>query len=362
MCNVYNSTGSLTTILSHLKKSNINDFNSLDQIIEFKKTYITIRQTIISESEITVRNERSTLLSEIFELNKSISDKKSQIEQSLIATTENLKFRLASLSLNSNKTIDTIRYNFRKSYLKLKIHVIDLTFNTRVHYSVFKSAQILKRKNKRYQYVANCFTDAVDDICLPIFKRLDKKKKIIDELENHIYGAIGEQKVVAECEKLSNEYYLINDFSIKFPKAIYNPFKKYYIKSIQIDHILVSPAGIFLIETKNWSDDSIENLSFRSPIEQIDRANFALYRILSKDANSSINLLNHHWGKKKIPIRNTLVMIRNKPHEEFQFVKVLSLSQLIRYIEYFDPIFSTHETQQIANFLVNLSIQKFWKS
>ena len=37
------------------------------------------------------------------------------------------------------------------------------------------------------------------------------------------------------------------------------------IKSIQIDHILVTNSGIFLIETKNWSEKSLNNPSLRSP-------------------------------------------------------------------------------------------------
>jgi hypothetical protein len=39
--------------------------------------------------------------------------------------------------------------------------------------------------------------------------------------------------------------------------------------SVQIDHLLVSPFGVFLIETKNWSDQSLNNLSLRSPVQQI---------------------------------------------------------------------------------------------
>ncbi|HMP89645.1 MAG TPA: nuclease-related domain-containing protein [Kiritimatiellia bacterium] len=43
------------------------------------------------------------------------------------------------------------------------------------------------------------------------------------------------------AEKLDNQHYVINDFTIKAGR-----------KSAQIDHLVISPSGIFAIETKNW--------------------------------------------------------------------------------------------------------------
>jgi hypothetical protein len=108
---------------------------------------------------------------------------------------------------------------------------------------------------------------------------------------------------------ISDEYFLINDFSISFPTPIYNRQENDYIKSIQIDHILVTPSGIFLIETKNWSEKSLNNLSLRSPVQQIRRTSFVLFKILTEEvANYRLNLSQHHWGSRKIPIRNLIVL------------------------------------------------------
>jgi hypothetical protein len=48
-------------------------------------------------------------------------------------------------------------------------------------------------------------------------------------------------------------------------------------------------------------------------------------------------------------------MINQKPREEFQYVKILTLKELCHYVEYFKPIFSLEETQMIANYLLRLS-------
>ena len=143
-----------------------------------------------------------------------------------------------------------------------------------------------------------------------------------------------------------------------FP-AIYNRQENDYIKSIQIDHLLVAPSGIFLIETKNWSEKSLKNLSLRSPVQQIKRTNFALFRLLNNEmSNFHLDLDKHHWGDKKISIKNLIVLTNTKPKEEFQYVKILMLNELLSYIYYFKPIFSSIEAQRIAEFLLKINDQK----
>lgn len=51
-------------------------------------------------------------------------------------------------------------------------------------------------------------------------------------------------------------------------------------------------------------------------------------------------------------------MINTKPKEEFQYVKVLTLNELLGYINYFKPIFSINETQRITDFLLSINEQK----
>ena len=47
--------------------------------------------------------------------------------------------------------------------------------------------------------------------------------------------------------------------------------------------------------------------------------------------------------------------INNKPIEEFQYVKIVTLNELLGYIKYFKPSFSTMEIQVIANYLFKLT-------
>ncbi len=356
MCKIYNSIGSLTTIKSHLHRNSINEFKSLNEVINFQKNYHTIQQQIISSHKLFIEQEKDMLNTDILQLDNTINTTKLEFEKQLRLEIENLKQQLFELSIASTNIIQRLTNYFKKLSLKKKINDNEIKLNFRISQSVQESVNILATKNNRRQYIISHFMEAVNESCAVPLRNLERKKRIIDEINSFIYGALGEQKVTKELENLSDEYFLINDFSLSLKPPIYNRQENDYIRSIQIDHILVSPSGIFLIETKNWSEESIHNLSLRSPVEQIKRTNFALFKILFKEItnHNNLNLHQHHWGDRKIPIRNLIVLTNQKPKEEFQYVKILTLHELLNYIKYFKPTFSSKETQEIAYYLQSL--------
>lgn len=139
---------------------------------------------------------------------------------------------------------------------------------------------------------------------------------------------------------------------MKFKPPIFNRKDNDRIFSIQIDHLLICNSGILILETKNWSKQSINNLDLRSPVKQIMRTSYALFVLLNSESEyNKIKLDKHHWGNKQIPIRNIIVMINEKPKEKFKHVKIVSLNELNGYIKYFNPIFSDAEVKSIFDYL-----------
>lgn len=57
-----------------------------------------------------------------------------------------------------------------------------------------------------------------------------------------------------------------------------------------------------------------------------------------------------------------MVLINSKPNEEFQYVKVLKLNELLGYIRYFKPIFTASETEEISYYFLTLNNLKHIKS
>lgn len=132
---------------------------------------------------------------------------------------------------------------------------------------------------------------------------------------------------------------------------LFNPKDKKWIKSIQIDHLLLTRAGLFILETKNWSENSIQDHDLRSPVEQIHRSSYALYKFLN-DSNKTL-IKQHHWGQKEISIRNIIVMTNAKPKFKFKFVKIKSLNELVGYIEHFPYQLDSIDVQAIGKYLLS---------
>ncbi len=360
MCKTYNMIGSLATLKLHLNRNNIHDFKSLKEVIDFQNSYTTLRQQIIFQHEHLIEQEKKTLNMDLQQFEQEIETQKQQSEQKLSDEIESVKqqLKISTTYLPTNFFQRLITY-FKQWYFKRKIKQKESNFDFEVKRSISELIDIQQTKSDRYQFLMSQFSDAVKQSSRHPISEIERKKTTIDDLSSFIYGALGEQKVVKTLEALSDEYFLINDFAVSFSPAIYNRQENDYIKSVQIDHILVAPSGIFLIETKNWSEKSLENLSLRSPVQQIKRTSFVLFKLLNNEmSNYHLHLDKHHWGDKKISIRNLIVLINTKPKEEFQYVKVLTLNELLGYVNYFKPTFSSIETQRIADFLLKINDQK----
>lgn len=256
MSKTYNTIGSLTTLKTHLEEKNIYDFKSLKEVIDFQSSFAISRQQLISHHKNLIEEEQSLLIVELRNLEKAIENQRQQTEQKLNDEIDKLKQQLnSSISNTPTNLFQKLTKDLRHWNFKRKIKHKEKEFASNVQATISHLIDDYQRKNNRYQFIASNFDEAVKQSVHHSLSELERKKTIIDNLNSFIYGALGEQKVVKALENLSDEYFLINDFSVSFFPAIYNRQDNDYIKSVQIDHILVGPSGIFLIETKNWSEN-----------------------------------------------------------------------------------------------------------
>ena len=360
MCKVYNTIGSLTALKSSLARNNIHDFKSLREVMDFQSSYSTLRKELISYHENLIQHERTKLGASLQELNKVILQQKQETEQRLLERINKLKLQLTALSDNGSGSFFRRLVNKSRQWnFQRKLKHTEKCFEGEIESSVRYLIEDYQVKDSRMRFISSNSEEAVMQSARYFLSELDRKKTVIDGLNSFIYGALGEQKVAKVLESLSDDYHLINDFAVSFSPAIYNRQENDYIKSVQIDHILIGPPGVFLIETKNWSEKSLTNLSLRSPVQQIKRASFALFKLLNIEvSNYHLHLNRHHWGDKRISIKNLIVLISTKPKEEFQYVKVLTLGELMSYITYLPAMLSNLETQNIAEFLLGINSTK----
>ena len=344
---------SLKKVKYILEQRGINRFKSIKDINSFLANYEYEKQQVKTQIESDFSNEIEGLREKKSKLEQNCDKLKTEKENSL--NTKINKLRNKYDNLVSGNLIIT----FQKEILRLRINYLIRNFNIIILRHVSSEERNIDKINLKINKLIMNRESIISESYIKKGKELIYAKNVVDEMYPIIAGAIGESLVEKELNKLSDKHILINDFSVKFNPPIYNKQEKDKIFSIQIDHLLISNSGVFLLETKNWSKKSIESLDLRSPVAQIKRAGFALFVVLNSNQNSAfkkVALNYHHWGEKEIPVRKVIVMIHGKPREKFKYVNIKRVDELNKYITGFDPIFGDDEVYSIFEYLNSLNI------
>lgn len=335
-----------------LHQNGITRFGSIGEINDFLKNYDTEKNEISKTVEIEFACEVNQLEKDLAKHQEFYETLKADVSNETNAKIKGLEIELKLATEQSNKSFfhKVFRYpkikilNGKKASLEKNFESIVSERARRAENEVSETQdQLNDYKTNRDVHIA--------ERCLKSSEELENTKEVVDSLYNLIAGAIGENAVMKEVQKLPDSFHLFNDFSVEFNPPIYNRKEDDRIYSIQIDHLLVCEAGIFALETKNWGKQSLKSIDLRSPVKQIKRSSYALFVLLNSQSRHNIGLERHHWGRKQIPVKNLIVMTGAKPKEEFNHVKVLSLKELNGYVTYFDPVFSAAEVENICDYL-----------
>jgi hypothetical protein len=357
---IINPIGSFSFLKEKLQQNNIHDFASIQEVMDFLNTYSQTRRKILLEHEKLISEERAFLEQKIIQLDNEVTSWRAEAEGILNFELDAFK---AKLEKNSSDTSDPLFFRLiqwiNQWWYNRKISIKNQSYESTVEAAIKPIADLRREAFDRIQFITIRFDQAVEQSALPIIGEMDWKKRVLDEYSSFVYGAIGEQKVLDELEKLPDSFYVINDFSVSFRPGIFNHREKDLIQSIQVDHLLIGPAGVFILETKNWSRQSISGSALRSPVEQIRRFNYAIFRLTRR--SQLTRKIKRRWyslRKRKVPILNVVVMTNSNPFSDAQYVRMLTLDQLIGYIRSFDPVFTGKETRKIAKYFIELSNKK----
>ncbi len=326
--NVFNKVGSLTVLRNELNKHGIYRFKTLNEIAEFKVNYN-------NEIKECVRQKELELTKEIEEYQRELVDHKNEYLNLLEEHRQKLLKKIEDNERYIEKEIkhNLLIFKILKNHRKNQNEKLVINFEDRL-IKPFKKIrkQIEKLENKITTYTIN-YEKEVERRSEKDISNIHYISKTLKELNPTYYGAIGELQAVKALSKLDSSYYIINDYQLKFNPPIYDRRNDDRIYSIQVDHIVVGPTGVFVIETKNWNQNSINSLDLFSPIKQLKRSSFALFVYLNDlIARNRLKSFNIQWGNKKITIKNILLMTNATTQERFQFVKVTTINSVNKYI------------------------------
>jgi len=343
----------LKKLKESLRRSGITRFGSIGEIRRFLKDFELEKKQLPNRIENEVKAEIQDMQSTLANHRQDCDELKASIRDGIEQQIDKLETKTKRARDRSNRNVFyKVLYYLKISSLSRRASRLEKNRERIVKKKASSTEKTISKLQRTIEKSLENREKLIAERCKKSLDELTYTKEVVDALYTLVAGAIGEASVVSTLQQLSDDYYLINDFSIEFSRPIYNRKEKDRIYSIQIDHLLVCKSGIFLLETKNWSKASVESLDLRSPVKQIRRTSFALFVLLNSESrHNDIKLDRHHWGAKKIPIKNIVVMINEKPKADFQHVKVLSLNELIGYVQYFDQTFNDEEVKSIFEYL-----------
>lgn len=134
-------------------------------------------------------------------------------------------------------------------------------------------------------------------------------------------GSEAELQVIQTLRYLPDDYFIFNNVHLQASRYI--KFNGKFLLSAQIDHLVLSPFGIFLIETKRWSKEFAQSGGYHNPYDQVQRSSYLCYKLIKE-----------RFGK--VRVRSIIAhqgALPNPPADAY--IKVLQFEELLSYIQYF---------------------------
>jgi hypothetical protein len=284
-----------------------------------------------------------------------------------------IEIKSSKIKIDINSEIENLE-NEIKELEKIQINIKNLFIFIKSKFEKFK-------KKRRYKYLLNNSRDEIQKILknesLQIKNYIDRKQyltnnfdlecrhrlsNLLNQLDKICFikksklykGAEGEILVIEKLRNLTDDYCIFNDLFFELDNGV--NFNGAFLKSAQIDHLVIGPSGIYVIETKNWSEAYVkkvfDNGSY-TPYDQINRSSYAVYRHLNSSKYGNVfQKAYYSLAKKEIKVKSIIAITGSKiPLQNKGFVKVLFPNQLSGYISERENILSN---EIIENLVENL--------
>jgi len=264
MANIHGVSGSTQYLLKGTKTINGKNLTSLEEINHFYNNY----EKILAETEITIKNQQDAIIlglsNDEFRLGR-------QLKEGITRRTKEVDGKINDLNDKRKMTEKLFRkLGYQLQYwihLSLRDHRINSPFADELrelHNVQYRKANLIASKPITINFECQKVVDTYS------FLKINW---------SFFVGATGEELVINILSQLSDEYHVLNDVNLRFDPPIHWRERDESIITSQIDHIVLGPTGVFLLETKNWKPSDIEMQSEKL-VYQVRRSGLALWYFL----------------------------------------------------------------------------------
>ena len=324
MSHVINRSGAEADLFGRLSQKGINRFSSIADMISFKRDYRREIEDFREQKTDEVKAEIEHLVGQ----EKSLqAEYELRHADQVKLTNEEITRIIEKLAAMPRNIVSKIR----RYFLEKRLWRLENNFDQIVAEPLRGLREQIDDTARQSAYLVANHEEVVTRRSAPFIEEIERTVNVLSELAPVIYGAIGEQKAIELLRRLPDDYYIINDYQRSFHRPLHMKSEDDWIYSIQLDHVVVGPTGVFVIETKYWSPKSIASNNLFSPVKQLRRGGFALF-VLINNGIRGYHAFNNHWGAAQISVGNILLMMNATTNEQFQFVKILTESNLLDFI------------------------------
>lgn len=308
MSKIHRTSGSTQYLLNGTKAINGKRLATLDELHHLHDHY----QEILAEIETTVARKQDEII-------LGLSNDETQLNLQL---QEGIAMRTLEVDRNINELNDKIGTAgnfFTRTVCRLHCWIAISLRDRRINKPFADIVHELHNKRFHKRQLITNKPYIIKNECHNVVSSYE----FLINNQTFLIGADGEEFVIRVLSDLTDEYHVVNDVNLHFHRAIHWRERNEYIKNCQIDHIVVGPTGIFLLETKNWKSSDIELKSDKLRY-QIRRSSLALWYYL-KD---------YYWRNEWPKIRNVIVSMKGFPsgRKPDKYIDVVTPHQLCRYI------------------------------
>ncbi len=353
MAKIINKVGALSTLKTELEKRYITQFHSVKDIKEFERTYDQQLEDVEKDIRLKLKTKLESISAELDGLITLIQSKQAIVEEVINDRISELDERIKLLSTQKNNALQQFITSLRVSSLHRKIRKIEKGRANLIERRTKREIRQQYHLKEQFDELNNNFEAIVNRDAEKHIRRIRHAKTSIDELRPIILGSIGESMVSSKLSSLADNYVAINNVNIELSNPIYLPSENDRIFSFQIDHVVVGPGGVFAIETKHWGQESIASRDLFSPVKQVRRSGYALFRVINNATDNGFIRLDDSWGDRAISVRNMIVFTASFVQKKYKHVKLSDLASMNGYIQYFDEGLAIGDVNKIVSYLVN---------
>ncbi|MBI1292553.1 hypothetical protein GC173_15145 [bacterium] len=150
-------------------------------------------------------------------------------------------------------------------------------------------------------------------------------------------GAAAELEVIDRLSQLSDDWFVLSD--VRLEAGRWYRYEGTHLRTAQLDHVLVGPGGVFVIETKNWSRGFVESGDYFNPFIQVGRASYLCHVTLEAaglpSRTRSIIATRGHLPENKVDAR----------------AKVLPPEGMVGYVNWFGSQLAPNDAARVVRHL-----------